>query len=197
MLKECVINNEKIAVPVPILNVGDMIDWADSLGSKYGGVVTKILLDGKDISLKPDRSLGLGPTSKVVLNIDTPTNLSKEVVAAVISMLEISSIVIKDLAVSTWKTETISLSGRRIVEDLRMIAELIESISTISEEGLDCEFNFSKNVASIRSLQSRLTRTMKDNSPKEFSSLLLNDLEPFMKELKLELQDLYVALVKI
>ena len=193
MLKECVINNEKITVPVPILNVGDMIDWADSLGSEYGGVVTKILLDGKDISLQPDRTQDLGPESLVVLNIDTPTNLSREVVTAVISMLEISSIVIKDLAVSTWKNDLISLSGRKIVEDLKMIKELIESINSLDVDKI--EFDFVKHTTAISKMQSRLNKSLKENNPREFSSLLLNELDPFLKNLKLDLQDLYVDLV--
>ncbi len=193
MLKECVINNERITVPVPILNVGDMIDWADSLGSEYGGVVTKIVLDGKDISLKPDRTQDLTPSSSVILSIDTPTNLSRDVVTAVISMLEISSIVIKDLAVSTWKNDMISLSGRKIVEDLKMVKELIESISSLDMVGI--EFDFMKQITGISNMQSRLTRSLKENNPKEFSSLLLNELDPFLKNLKLQLQDLYVDLV--
>ncbi len=193
MLKECVINNERITVPVPILNVGDMIDWADSLGSEYGGVVTKIVLDGKDISLKPDRTQDLNPNSSVVLSIDTPTNLSRDVVTAVISMLEISSIVIKDLAVSTWKNDMISLSGRKIVEDLKMVKELIESISSLDMSKI--EFDFMKQITGLSNMQSRLTRSLKENNPKEFSSLLLNELDPFLKNLKLDLQDLYVDLV--
>ena len=194
MLKECVINNEKITVPVPIFNVGEMIDWADSLGSQYGGVVTKIQLNGKDISLKPDRTQNLDSNSLVVLNIDTPTNLSRDVVTAVISMLEISSIVIKDLAVSTWKNEMISLSARKIVEDLKMVRELIESISSLDMEKI--EFNFAKHIQELSGMQSRLTRVLKENKPKEFSSLLLNELDPFLKNLKLDLQDLYVELVR-
>lgn len=195
MLKECIINNEKITVPVPILNMGDMIDWANSLESSYGGVVTKLVVDGKSIYEGVDRSKTLEPTSKVVLNIDTPMNLSQEVISAVISMLEISSIVIKDQAVNTWKTGNVSLSTRRIIEDIRMIKELLDSISSLSLQENSCEFDFGKHTGTLHSLHQDLLKKLKSNDAKGFSSLLLNKVDPFFKELKEELSELYMKLI--
>lgn len=197
MLKSFKLKNQTIPVPVPIKTLEEAVNWVRKTFAKQDSVLTLLKLDGVEYVLESDswrKNIPLSDKSTLEVEIDSPKDLAIQTLDAVRELSYGMEKSLKELAVSCWddvskKTVKKTLD---IEQDLSLLLELIDHLNGI--------FDFrTADMAPINGL-SRLIRsaTKKLKLHREMmdwqsvSKILLNRLEPLLKEMVNESEALQI-----
>ena len=200
MLKKIFVGNKEIPVPVPIQNLNDALAWIEDTLIPKNSILTKIYLDGTDmidVSNEEMSLTSLSDTSKLEVQIESPWDLSIKTLDAIRDLAHAIEKRLKHIAVECWE-HTSDISLKQVLDtsdDLTLILELINHINGIMDYS-------QKEMAPVNGLARLIARPLKElqNSIKKCSwkhcsHLLLNRIEPLLKELVLESENLQISIL--
>lgn len=201
MLKKVFINNKKIPVPVPVRTLFEALTWVENTLVPAGHTITRIALNDKLVSDlfstgTAEQDISLGDDSRLEIQIDSPMDLT---VQALEAMRNLSSVVmggLKMLAYQCWKARP----GARIEElesvanDMLLILDLIDHVSGLVGP-MDMEVAPIQGIGGVlRQVSVSLAMARSNSDLKASAKLLLNRLEPLLKELIAESESLQIRL---
>lgn len=196
MLKKLLINGKKIPVPVPIQNLSDAVAWIEKHLVRPDHTITRITLDGRDIDLGNDDvlrvpALPLTPESDMRCKIDSPMEICVQTIDALRNLSTAIGRNLKPVAVHLWeyKGSRLSMEARAVIEDARLMIELLDHILILIDRRIDIT-----NVNSMRESidkSHRAIQVAESNSDwKGMARVLLQQLEQPTLELSHELSSL-------
>ena len=200
MLKNFKMRDKKIPIPVPLKNLFDAMEWIEKTFSGRDQVLTFASIDGKDIlSLDKGkwRGISLDEHSELEVRVDSPRELSVQTVEAVRDLSQGILSRIQAVAVKCWESESnVYLTNlREIAADIELVRELVAHVSGIIDYT-------HKEMAPVGAL-SRLLRypaedlikSMRLCNWKACSHILLNRIEPLLRELAPESEQLQIRVL--
>jgi hypothetical protein len=196
MLKKLLINGKKIPVPVPIHNLSDAVAWIEKHLLRPDHTITRITLDGRDIDLGNDDvlrvpALALTPESDMRCKIDSPMEICIQTIDALRNLSTAIGRNLKPVAVHLWeyKGSRISVEARAVIEDVRLMIELLDHILILIDRRIDIT-----NVNSMRESIEKAHRAIQvaesHSDWKGLARVLLQQLEQPTLELSHELSSL-------
>jgi hypothetical protein len=198
MLKKVIINQKKVPVPVPILTLGDAVRWVESTLVPQGHTITRVTLNDKVVSgddLESDARLTV--ETKLEIQIDSPVELAVQTLEATRNLSSVIFSGLKALAVECWQAKPHVKPSElpSVSNDLSLILDLIEHIVSLVEP-MDID------VAPLQGIKLMLGRvsvglTMAASSSdwKACARLLLNRLEPLLKDLMAESESIQMRVI--
>lgn len=192
MLKQLHYNRKKIPVPVPIAALGEALQWVEQTLLERDHLLTRVELDGKDMDIED--ALGklaktvLSPTSKLVIQADSPADLALQTVDALRNATAIIERGIKTIAVAAWQTppREIPKGLKELQDDLEHNMALLEHALILVREFLPSpklEVIFQR----LEELRVALKMAAASSDWKGVARILVNQLEGRLGELNLEL----------
>lgn len=196
MLKKLLINGKKIPVPVPIQNLADAVAWIEQHLVRPDHTITRITLDGRDIDLGNDDvlrvpALPLTPESDMRCKIDSPMEICIQTIDALRNLSTAIGRNLKPVAVHLWeyKGPRLSAEARAVIEDARLMIELLDHILILIDRRIDIT-----NVNSMRETIEKAHRAIQvaeaHSDWKGMARVLLQQLEQPTLELAHELSSL-------
>lgn len=201
MLKKVFINSKKIPVPVPVRTLFEAVSWIEAALVPPGHTITRVALNDKLVSDlygvgTDDQDINLDDASRLEIQIDSPMELT---VQALEAMRNLSSVVmggLKMLAYQCWKAKP----GSRITElesvsnDMSLVLDLIDHVSGLIGP-MDMEVAPVQGIGGVlRQIAVSLAMAKANNDLKASAKLLLNRLEPLLKDLIDESENLQLRL---
>lgn len=200
MLKKLKLGQKDIPIPVPVKNLSEAILWIESTLVPKGSIVTRIFLDGQDVlAIKYDKRLefSLNQDSKLEVQIESPWELSLQTLDAARDLACELGKRLKSVAVECWQLNSdVHLNSvREIHNDLGLIDELVTHLNGI----LDFSQKQMAPINGLIRLINRPAKELKSNIRKcdwkTCSHLLLNRIEPLVKEFINECENLQIDMI--
>ena len=198
MLKKVTINQKKVPVPVPILTLGQAIHWIEDTLVPQGHTITRITLN--DIVLGSDE-LDLGSSltldSKLEVQIDSPVELGLQTLEAARNLGSVILSGLKMLAVECWQAKPAvrpqELPG--VTNDLSLILDLSDHIVCLVEP-LGIEVSALQGISCmLKRVSVSLTMASSSSDWKACARLLLNRLEPILRDFTAETESIHVRVM--
>jgi len=191
MLKYLHIKNRRIPVPVPIRNLDEAIAWVAQTFATDEKIITRVVLDGEDIDLdKNDFSARkLSEASELLMHVESHRELSKQSIEVIQNFCTIVLRRLKPLAVFlyNYKEKNIHPSLSEFLEDMAFIRDIRTHLGGILDR-------YHEELAPFEGLSALCEKVMRDFNMNVqvgnwgvCSEILLNRLEPFMRELQSEI----------
>jgi hypothetical protein len=198
MIKKIKLKNRDVPVPVPLKTLSEAVSWVEETFSNKGGVLTLIKLNGKHYDIESGEwaeSLLLNEDSDLEFQVDTPKELGVQSLDAVRDLSYSIMNTLKYLAVECWEDQSAKQAKKLtdIEGDLELILSLIDHLNGIFDyttadmapvNGLGCLIR--------RSLEKMKTFRQEDDF-KNVAKILLNRLEPLLKEMVSESEVLQIT----
>jgi hypothetical protein len=204
MLKKVLINNRKVPVPVPVHTLGEAIEWVEKTLVPAGHTVTRVCLSGKILNeealAQPHvQDIELGDNSKLELQIDSPVDLAIQTLDAMRNLASVIHGGLKPLAVECWQLRPVDRPGEldSVSHDLELILDLHEHlIGLLDPTGV--EVAAIQGIAAITKRCAVSLQMARANSDwKACARLLLNRLEPLLKDLTAETESLQIRVLSL
>lgn len=208
MLKQITINRQRLPVPVPVEDLEGAVRWVSESLVKRGAVITRLTLDGQEIPLGEttravvgrDGAVKLSPESRLELSVDTPFDLCLQTVDATKNLTLVMRGSLKTLAVECWSG---GASGRppagveALRDDLELTCDLLDHLAVlVSETEVDAKA-FLDIRSQVRQVVQSAIMAQANADWRAYARLLLNRLEPLIKELAFELDALQSELLRV
>lgn len=198
MLKTVYINQKKVPVPVPIRNLGEALQWVEETLVPSGHTMTRITLDdlvlsGDDLDL----TARLSPESRLAVQIDSPVNLAVQALEAARNLITVVLAAIKPLAVDCWQTKPAVRPADlpSLQSDMALVLDLADHIVSLAQPmGLDTS-PLSQLHEALRRGEVSLSMAASSSDWKACARLLLNRLEPYLKDFLTEAESLQLRVV--
>jgi hypothetical protein len=200
VLKLVFINSKKIPVPVPVRTLGEALAWVEETLVPAGHTVTRVALDDRvigDDAQAADLHARLTPESRLEIQVDSPVDLSVQTLDATRNLASVIVGGLKVLAVECWQAK----SGQKpaeldsVANDLELVLDLLGHVAALVGP-------MQVDAAPLSGIQTMLKRDAvalamaKANSDwKACARLLLNRLEPQLKELIIETETLQIRVM--
>lgn len=198
MLKRVIINQKKVPVPVPILTLGEALQWIETNLVPQGHTLTRVSLN--DSILNGDEmDLGsrLTPESKLEVQIDSPVELSVQTLEAARNLSSVVLSGLKMLAVECWQSKPASRPTElsSVANDLTLILDLGDHIVSLVEPmGVDA--SAIQGIGCIlKRVSVSLTMAASSSDWKACARLLLNRLEPLLRDFTAETESIQMRLI--
>lgn len=203
MLKRVFINSKKVPVPVPVRTLGEALRWIEATLVPAGHTVTRVALDdrvlgdvGGALSDGGDE-LPLGDQAKLEVQIDSPVDLTVQTLDAMRNLASVILGGLKVLAVECWQARSSAKPSEldAVGGDLELILDLLDHVGGLIDP-------LHVDNAPIQGIQALLKRAAvglnmaKANSDwRACAKLLLNKLEPLLKDLIAESETLQIRIL--
>jgi hypothetical protein len=202
MLKRVFINNKKVPVPVPVRTLGEALEWVDQTLVPPGHTVTRVCLDGKVLGeealAQPHvQDQELVDDAKLELQIDSPVDLAIQTLDAMRNLASVVHGGLKPLAVECWQSKPVDKPGEidSVANDLELILDLHEHLKGLLDP-TGVEVAAVQGIAAITKRCAVSLQMARANSDwKACARLLLNRLEPLMKDLIAEAESLQIRVL--
>ncbi len=200
MLKRVIINNKKVPVPVPVKTLADALTWVEETLVPAGHTITRVALDERVIGDQPSPEVAaskLTDQSKLEIQVDSPVELTVQTLDAMRNLASVILSGLKVLAVECWQARPNFKPAEleSVTNDIELIIDLISHIMGLVDP-------LHVDSAAIQGIQGMLKRALvglkmaKSNSDwKACARLLLNRLEPLMKDLVVESETLQLRIL--
>jgi len=204
MLKKILINQKLIPVPVPLKTMREALEWVENTLIRPGQSITRVTLNGRSISGErlenrsaSELSSNLDDKSKLEFQVDTPADLAIQTLEAIHNLAAVVLGGLKAQAVTCWQArpnerppEVETVHG-----DVVLMLDLLEHLrGLVDESGAD--------MAALSGIATMMNRVevgigmAKSNSDwKACARLLLNRLEPLLKDLVAESETLQIKIL--
>lgn len=201
MLKRVFVNNKKIPVPVPVKTLSEALLWIEQTLVPPGHQVTRVALDDRLIGEPPYSSESDDPVlvadSKLEIQIDSPIDLTVQTLEATRNLSSVILGGIKVLAVECWQAKQALKPAdlESTATDLTLILDLLDHVSALIEP-MQIEAGW---VEGIRGMAKRalgaLSLAISNSDWKACAKILLNKLEPLLKDLVAEAETLQIRIM--
>ena len=105
MIKHLILNKRKIPVPVPVTGLREALVWIESYLLTGDKVITKVELDGRLVESVSSEGPALDADSKLVVQADSPLDLSVQTIDSLQNMTGMLLKDIKHCAVQCWQAK--------------------------------------------------------------------------------------------
>ena len=191
---------KEIPVPIPITSLYEAWDWIGHTLVKQNSVVTKFNLNDNDVlELNSDemQSIILDESSKLEVKIESPWDLAINTLDVIRDLASAIETRLQEIAVQCWEStsEVHFARVRETDQDLNLIIDLIKHINGIMDYS-------QKDMAPVNGLSrmmlmplKRLKQSIQKCDWKNCSVILLNRIEPILKELVKESDILQMSIL--
>lgn len=204
MLKRVLINNKKVPVPVPVRTLDDALRWVEETLVPAGHTITRIALDDRVLTgSEPDPAVRgdtpLGEESRLEIQIDSPAELTIQTLDAIRNLASIILSALKPLAVECWQARgTLRPSELdAATNDAQLLLDLIDHVAGLVDR-------HHVEAAAIQGIAGVLKRSVvglnmaRANSDwKGSAKILLNKVEPLLKDLVMEAETMHVRIATL
>lgn len=191
MLKNLQLNGKNIPVPVPIKNIDEAVKWIGSTLLKNDEILTKIVVNKKEIDFNDSKKLknhSLSKESVVQFQVDSPREISVQTLDTIRDLsLEIEK-QLNFVAVKCWQ-----LPEKQHVEQLKQIAVDLELIFSMVEHlNVLVDYTHADTAAVnalcllIKRVHIRLNKHINAEDYRGCARILVNQLDGLLKELAIE-----------
>jgi hypothetical protein len=156
MLRQLVVNQKKVPVPVPLRTLADVCSWVDEILVPVGETVTSALLDDKDVldlwsAPKAGAAISLHENSRLDIRIESPEDLALQSLDAIHALAGAILCGIKALAVHLWQARQNEVQPQlfSVCDDVGLICELMDRMN-------DMGIIPAVDLAAIRALHTRI-----------------------------------------
>ena len=204
MLKKITVNQKVIPVPVPLKTVHEVLAWVEQTLVLAGQSITKLTLNGKSISGErlerrsaPELSYSLDEKSKLDFQIETPLDLAVQALDAIHNLAAVVLGGLKAQAVSFWSVRPNERPAEveTVHGDVLLMLDLLDHLKGL----IDTSKVETAALTGIGTMMKRVEVGIgmaKSNSDwKACARLLLNRLEPLLKDLVAESETLQILIL--
>jgi hypothetical protein len=200
MLKRVFLNNRKIPVPIPVKTLADALQFVEKTLVPEGHTVTRVVLDGRTLSdelIHECRATALGDETRLEVQVDSPSDLAVQTLDALRNLALVIGSGLKALAVECWQAKGATRPAElaAVASDLKLILDLIDHLSGLVDAS-------HIDAAAIQGLSGMVQRVhgsldlARGNSDWRGSArILLNRLEPLLKDLVAEAESLQIRIM--
>ena len=204
MLKRVVINNKKVPVPVPVQTLDDALRWVEDTLVPAGHTITRVSLDDKLLTgREPDPSVKgetlLDDESRLEIQIDSPTDLTIQTLDAIRNLSAVMLASLKALAVECWQARGSVRPGEldAVLNDGELLLDLIEHVTGL----VDAQHAEAAAIQGIAGILKRaavgLAMARANSDWKGAAKILLNKIEPLLKDLTAEAETMHVRIATL
>jgi len=204
MLKKIQVNGRTVPVPVPVTTLAEALHWIAETLLVQGKIITRAILDGNELEDfsgdHPEfKRIPLPSTAVLMVQIDSPIELCIQTLEAIRNLATVVNRGLKLLAVESWQAKPNDkpkdIEG--LEKDLGLILGLIDHFSGIVDrEHID--FAAIQGIAIMMQQTSVGLQMACSNSDwRSYARLLLNRMEPLIKDLLLESEAVQVRLLAL
>jgi hypothetical protein len=200
MLKKVRIREKEIPVPIPVRNLQEAIVWITSTFLEEGSVLTKVTLDGVDLAFgdeKIEKGVFLSEDSVLRIQIDNPRQLSIKTLDVIRDISVGMNDKLKLLAVKGWQSPSnkdFLYDVRLILDDLNLALHMIEHVNGLVDYTHVDAAPVNGTYRLLIRVREKLKHAYLKADGKECATLLLNRLEPLLKELSNESENLQIRI---
>jgi len=202
MLKKIYINGKSVPVPVPVRTLFEASTWISNHLVPEGSTITKISLDGKNYEeswWNPSKSnqVSLKAESRLELRIESPIDLTVQTLDAIHNFAEVILRGAKQLAVEMWQANPGSkVSGSNALsEDCNFVRSLIDHTMALTGP-MDIDMDiFCKSAQMYEDTLPQLIHAIDQGDWKASARILLNRIEPVLKDLIVQADSLQIRLL--
>jgi hypothetical protein len=200
MIKEMILNSQKIPVPLPIFTGDDLIDWLQGRMARQGQIITKLVINGQnrtnDLDTPKLARLQLSELDIIEVSIDSAADLVLDSMEAIVDFSRLVLQGIKGLAVGLFQYDGKQTPSEvaNTVDDLRTMIGLYEHVSQITDISTG-------EIAAFEGLNRLIRRAFKSFEShishrqwEDAARVLLNQLEPLIRDLMDETERLHIRL---
>lgn len=199
MLKFIFLKNQKIPVPIPLLNLREALFWVEDNFCKKHEIITKITLNGEEIEFDDENRfdrINLSDTCKLSFQLDEPKDLSVQTLEALKNLALVILPRVKLISVDLYDSHhdhTVNAFDEAM-EDMRYIFDLRHHINGV----LDCRHRMLAPFVGLAHLakivSEDLARLRAAKKWSQISVALVGRLEPFLKDLVKEIDTLQIEI---
>jgi hypothetical protein len=204
MLKTLVLNRKTVPVPIPIKTLGEALRWIEAKLVPSGYSITRVVLDGRRVdeamaSEPADMNQVLIPSTRLEVSVESAADLSVQALAAVQNLATVVASGLKAIAVNCWQARPTDkpTDVDTVHKDIDMILDLIAHLESL----LDPQAIELAPVQGVSVLLKRasvgLSMARSNSDWKAFARLLLNKLEPLLKDLIAETDSLQLRVLTL
>lgn len=200
MLKKIFINSKKVPVPVPVRSLGEALRWVETTLVPVGHTITRVALNDRvipDWTAESDVETGLNDATRLEVQIDSPVDLTVQTLDAMRNLASVVGSGLKPLAVDCWQARSNTKPDEidAVSSDTDLILDLIEHVSGLVNP-MDVDIAAVQGIAAMLKRASVGIAMAKANSDwKACARLLLNRLEPLLKDLVAESETLQIRIL--
>ncbi len=200
MLKRVIINAKKVPVPVPVKTLADALRWVEETLVPAGHTVTRVALDERVVgdNVTPEQlAAQLTDASKLEIQIDSPVELTVQTIDAMRNLAAVILSGLKVLAVECWQARAQARPSEldSVTNDLELILDLIAHVAGLIDP-LHVDAAATQGIAALLKRVLVGLKMAKANSDwKACARLLLNRLEPLMRDLVVEAETLQIRIL--
>jgi hypothetical protein len=199
MLRKLYFNRRSIPVPVPVRNLRDVLEWLQKTLLKPDEEITRVVLDGEDILARFDQksfgSIPLDDKARLEVAADSPVDLAVQTCEALRNLAMVIERGLKTLAVTAWQTPpSHKIRDVDVVHgDLVLMYDLCGQLEPLIPADID--FSVLRYlVGRMNDISSRLIAAAKQGDWQAYARLLLNHLEPSLREVATETENVQTQL---
>ena len=200
MLKNLMLNGKSIPVPVPVRNLSEAVRWVEDSLMKNGEVLTRVVLDDREFPCTEDPTswakFKLKKKSVLSLQCDSPRDLAIQTLDAVRDLAQEIDKRLKYLAVKCWQIpEAAHINEvRDIVNDLGLELELVDHINGMVDFSHKDMAALNGTMVQLKVVRNRLSDALAAENWQQCSRILLNRLEPLLRDMVMESESVEVRL---
>ncbi len=203
MLKKIFFGNKAVPVPIPINTLAEAIDWVETTFIKKGQMITNVILNDQEINVDDiDPKLGataLSSDSRLMIKIETPKELALQIIDATRDLASVIDSRLKPLAVHCWQLSPNELPTeiKHINTDLDLIFELVDHLMGFVDRTHIDTAPVQGIVLLIKRVHKALDEAYKRRDWQSYARILLNRLEPLIKDMVVEAEGLQLRIFSI
>ncbi len=201
MLRKLILKNREIPIPIPINTVGDAIQWIEETLLRKDAILTSVIVDDKevinDLYRKSVKDNVLNERSRLQIKIDTPKDLSIQSLDVVCDLAYAIASRLKKLAVDCWQdlAKKPKSDLDEIHADVQLLLDLIAHINGL----VDATHSYLGPINGLGHLigiaNTKFEKYMQQQDWREVASVLVNRLDPYLKELAREGETLQINIL--
>lgn len=201
MLKFIFLRNQKVPVPVPVADMYEALEWVSEAFCSEDQIITRATLENEDVDLDAGedlKTLTLDSESIVTVQIDEAKDLSLQTLEAVKNFSSVVLPRVKQLAVELYRgpKDSIITEFDEMMLDLEFIFDLRVHINGILNQYHEAMAPFGGLSHLALIVKKDLVSFRSKKMWREASISLLGRLEPFLKELVQEIENLQIKVTQ-
>lgn len=203
MLKKLLLKGKAVPVPVPVFNLQEALLWIDSTLILPGHLLTKVELNGLDITDRlasaEIRSLALDGNTQLEIKIESPRDLALQTLDSMHTLCRCIYDSLQPVAIKCWQS-----SAKKAPKQLLVITHDVDLVISLADHLIHLIDASREEAAAVRALvglvgraKTQLAQAMAANKWSESSTILLNRMEPLLKELVKESENLQLQVFSL
>jgi len=206
MLKKLLLNNRTLPVPVPLRTLAEALSWVESALVPPGHTLTRVVLNGRVIcsglaeagSLPlADAGQRLDERTRLEILVDSPVDLSIQALDAIHNLASVVLGTLKPLAVGLWQSKPIDRQPEveTVRGDLRLVLDLMNHLFGLVDAGNADAAALQGIATMLARVETGLQMARANSDWRGVAKILLNRLEPLLKELVVEADSMQVRVL--